>query len=142
VGDGPLEYLVIGFQGNHFTGEIGSALSEAVDKGIIRVIDIVFARRSPAGELTVLELDDLEEVDAQVFNPVITDVTGLLSDDDIREIGESIEPDCSAAVMLFEHVWAEKLRDALLHANGRLIAGGLIPRDVADAAKVAAGVAS
>jgi uncharacterized membrane protein len=142
VADGPLEYIVIGFEGNHFTGEVGAALQDVVEKGIIRVIDIVFAHRDENGTLTVLELQDLEEEEAQVFNPIVTDVTSLFSDDDVREIAEEIEPNSSAALMLFEHVWAEGLRDALVRANGRLLAGGLIPRDTADAAMRAASEAA
>jgi uncharacterized membrane protein len=130
---GPLEYIVIGFEGNHFTGEIGAALRDVVDKQIIRVIDIVFARRDADGSLSILELEDLEEEAAQVFNPVVSDVTSLFSDDDIRGISEGLEPNSSAAIMLFEHLWANDLRDALVRANGHLLDGGLIPREAMEA---------
>ena len=138
MADGPLEYVVFGFEGNRFTGDIGRALEEAVNKGIIRVIDIVFARRDADGNLTVMEFEDLEEESAQIFNPVATNVTGMLSEDDIRELSEELEPNSSAALLLFEHVWAQDLRNALLRANGRLIAGGLIPREIAEEAQKAA----
>jgi uncharacterized membrane protein len=138
VAEAPLEYVVIGFAGNQFKGEIIPALREVVEKGIIRVIDIVFARRDADGSLTVLELDDLDEESARAFSPVVTDVTGMFSEDDIREISEELEPNSSAAVILFQHAWADKLRDAVLRANGRLLAGGLIPNEVAEEARNAA----
>jgi hypothetical protein len=137
-----LEYIVIGFEGNKFTGEIGAALRDVVEKGIIRVIDIVFARRDADGSLQVVELEDLEEESAQVFNPVVSDITGLFSNEDIQDIAEGLQPNSSAAVMLFEHLWAENLRDAMLRANGQLLAGGLIPRDAVDSARQAAATAS
>jgi len=124
-----LEYVVIGFEGNPLNGEIGAALREVVDKGIIRVVDIVFARKESDGSLTVLELEDLGSGSAEVYGPIVADVTALLSDEDVRGISESLEPNTSAAVLLFEHTWAEGLRDALLRANGRLIEGGIIPRE-------------
>jgi uncharacterized membrane protein len=142
VADGPLEYIAIEFQGNHFTGEVGAALQEVVDKGIIRVIDIVFAIRDADGTLSILELDDLDGESARAFQPAVADVTGLFPETDIREIAEFLEPNTSAAVMLFEHTWATKLRDAMLRANGRFIDGGLIPREaVEEAMRAAAGAA-
>jgi Family of unknown function (DUF6325) len=135
---GPLEYLAIRFPGNHFRGEIGPALREATEKGIIRVIDIAFAYRDERGELSVFELDDLDAEDAGVFDPIVQDVTGLLSDTDIREVCEVVEPDSSVALMLFEHVWAENLRDALIRADGQFVAGGLIPREAVDEVQAAA----
>ncbi len=131
---GPVEYIAIAFEGNHFTGEIGAALRDVVDKQIIRVIDIVFARRDADGTLSILEMEDLEEEGAQIFNPVITDVTGLFPETDIRELAEDLPPNSSAAILLFEHLWADELRDALLRANGRLLAGGLIPREAIETA--------
>jgi len=131
---GPLEYLAIRFPGNHFRGEVGPALREATEQGIIRVIDIAFAYRDENGGLTIFELDDLDDNDAGVFDPIVEDVTGLLSEQDIREVCEVVEPNSSVALMLFEHVWAEKLRDALVRADGEFIAGGLIPREAADEA--------
>jgi uncharacterized membrane protein len=132
--NGPVECVVIGFEGTRFTGEIVAELRDAVDRGIIRVIDIVFARRDASGTLEVVELEDLEEESKQIFNPVVSDVTGLLSEDDIQELTELMAPDSAAAMMLFEHVWAEKLRDAIGRANGRLLAGAMIPREAIEAA--------
>jgi hypothetical protein len=131
---GPLEYLAIRFPGNHFRGEVGPALREATEQGIIRVIDIAFAYRDEKGDLSIFELDDLDDNDAGVFDPIVEDVTGLLSEQDIREVCEVVEPNSSIALMLFEHVWAEKLRDALVRADGEFIAGGLIPREAAEEA--------
>ena len=42
---GAVELLVIGFAKNQFTGEIAPALADLVDKGTIRLIDVVFVSR-------------------------------------------------------------------------------------------------
>jgi len=139
VADGPLEYVVIGFQGNPLNGEIGAAIREAVEKGLIRVVDLMFARRELDGSLVVLEWEDIGPESAAVYGPVAADVTAMLSEDDVRELSEALEPDTSAAILLFEHTWAIGIRDALVRANGRLIEGGIIPREVVNqVTKVAA----
>jgi hypothetical protein len=58
---GPIELLVVKFPGNRFTGEIAPALKDLVEGGLIRVIDILFVVKDEAGELTVLEINDLDD---------------------------------------------------------------------------------
>jgi hypothetical protein len=130
--DGPVEYLVIGFEGNQFTGAIGPALRDLVDRGIIRVIDIVFAKKDRDGNVTVLELQKLSPEEAALFHPAVDEVGCLFSQDDIAEVSALLEPNCSAALVLFEHTWAAALRQAVVDANGRLLTGGLIPRELVE----------
>jgi hypothetical protein len=131
---GPVEYLIVAFPGNKFKGEIAPALQEVVDKGIIRIIDIVFAMKDAGGDVTVVELADLDPEIAQALDPVIGDITGMLTQEDMAALADALEPDSSGALLLFEHVWAKKLRDALVNANGILVDGGLIPQDLAEEA--------
>lgn len=130
---GPLELLAVRFPGNHFHGEIAKSLAELVDQGTIRVIDILFAMKGADGTLTVAEINDLQEDDFIAFDPVIDDdLTGMLSEDDVRELAASIEPNSSAAIMLFENTWATRFRDAILDADGEMIMNERIPKAVAD----------
>ena len=57
---GPVEYIVVGFPGNQFKGEIAPALGDLVDAGTIRVIDIAFAGKNEEGDLVAFELSDLD----------------------------------------------------------------------------------
>lgn len=130
---GPLELLAVRFPGNHFRGEIAESLAELVEQGTIRVIDILFAMKSADGTLTIAEINDLDEDDFAVFDPVIDDdLTGMLSEDDVQGLAASIEPDSSAAIMLFENTWATRFRDAILEANGEMILNERIPKAVVD----------
>lgn len=130
---GPLELLAVRFPGNHFRGEIAESLAELVEQGTIRVIDIMFAMKSADGTLTIAEINDLDEDDFATFDPFIDDdLTGMLSEDDVRELAASIEDNSSAAIMLFENVWATRFRDAILDANGEVIMSERIPKVVAD----------
>ena len=48
---GPLEYTVIGFEGNNFNGSIADELSRVVDSGVISVVDLVFVGKGEDGHL-------------------------------------------------------------------------------------------
>ncbi len=130
---GPVEYLVIKFEGNRFTGEIAPALRDVVARGVISIIDLLFVQKDMEGNLKVMELNEIGE-SASVFDPLVDedDITGLLSSEDIEELSESLENNSSAAILLFEHAWATRLRDALVNSGGRLVADGIIPREVVE----------
>jgi hypothetical protein len=129
---GPIELLVVKFPGNRFTGEVAPALKDLVEGGLIRVIDILFVHKSPDGEVTVLEINDLDDDDFSRFDPVVADITGMLTQDDARQLAAGLENDSSGAVMLFENTWATRFRDALLNANGELVLNERIPKVVID----------
>lgn len=131
---GPLEFVVLSFEGNNFHGEVATALHNAVEAGTIRIVDIIFIKRDPSGTISLLELGDIDSETADAYSKEVEDVTGILSQSDIESIAEVIEPNSAALIMLFEHTWAKELRSAVLRANGRLVGGGLIPADAVDAA--------
>jgi Family of unknown function (DUF6325) len=135
---GPVEVTVIKFPGNQFKGEIAPELAELIKTGTIRVIDLIFIITDEDGELTVAELEELEDEDRSAFEIVVTDRTDLLSEDDTKEIAELIGPNSSAVILVFEHTWAIRLRDAVVNAEGELVFSERIPRDVVEQA-VAAG---
>ncbi len=129
---GPLELLVVKFPGNKFTGEIAPALTELVEGGLIRVIDILFLYKDEASEMTVLEINDLDDDDYRQFDPVVADLTGMLTAEDAQRLSASFEANSSAVIMLFENTWATKFRDTLVRANGELVLNERIPRTVVD----------
>jgi Family of unknown function (DUF6325) len=135
---GPVEVTVVKFPGNQFKGEIAPALAELIESGTISVIDLIFLWTDENGELTVKELEELEDEDRSAFEVVVADQTDLLSETDTKEIAELIGPNSSAAILVFEHAWATKLRDAIVNAEGELVFSERIPRDVVEEAVAAA----
>src|SRR6478736_2228824 len=119
---GPVEILVVGFPGNQFTGEIAPALEDLVRSGMIRVIDLVFVTKDSDGSVVGIELSDLDEATSAAFHPHVEEPSGLLSDEDIEDLGAQLEPNSSAAILLFEHLWATRFRDALVNSGGELVA--------------------
>ena len=129
---GPVEILVVGFPGNQFNGEVAPALGELVASGLVRVIDLVFVTKDADGDVVGIELSDLDDAVGGAFQPHVGVPSGLLADEDIEDLGADLEPGSSAAILLFEHVWATKFRDAVVDSGGELLASIRIPKEVMD----------
>lgn len=123
---GPIDYLVIEFPGNRMTGEGWPLLVDLVDRGIIRLLDLVFIRKDEDGSVIGLSIQDLgdEGVDLTVFDGASS---GLLGDDDLAEAATAVEPGCSAGVLVYENAWAAPFAAAMRRSGGQLVAFGRIP---------------
>ena len=137
---GPVEYLVVGFPGNKFKGEIVPALAELVENETIRIIDLIFIKKDAEGNVASFELNTLAEDEAAGFEDLEYEVDDLLNEEDILLAAEMLEPNSSAAMLVFENVWATRLRDAIVNANGVLLDNARIPASIVKAALEAAGI--
>lgn len=124
---GPLEYTVIGFDGNNFTGRIADELSRVVDSGTIALVDIVMVTKDADGEVVAIELDNTDDPRFAAFATLLEELDGLLTPEDVELIAEELPNDSSAMVVLFEHKWAVRLKEALAAAGGQLIRREMIP---------------
>jgi hypothetical protein len=131
---GPLEIVLIKFPGNHFKGEIAPALKDLIARDVIRIIDVLFMEKDAGGTVSIKEINDLDDPVYEVFDPVIEDVTGLLSREDVDEVSQSLEANSSAALMLFEHTWAIHLRDTIDRSHGEVVMSERVPREAVAAA--------
>lgn len=134
---GPVDVAVISFEGDRFKSEIAPALAQVVERGIVRIVDVLFIAKDEAGNVRTFELDDAEVELADTMWLLADEVSGLLSEDDIAEIGERIEPSSSAAMVVFEHTWLRQLREAILNANGRLVTQERVPAEIVERALAA-----
>ena len=130
---GPVEILVVGFPDNKFTGEIAPALADLVQAGLIRVIDLVFVAKDAEGDVVGIELSELDDSVTVAFRPHVEEPSGILADEDIEDLGADLPLNSSAAILVFEHVWATKFRDAVVDSGGILISSIRIPKEVVDA---------
>src|SRR5262245_27525675 len=124
---GPIDYLVIEFPGSRMTGEGLPLLVDLVERGIIRIIDLMFVQKREDGSVVGMELahfDSDGQLDLAVFEGVSS---GVLGPDDIAETGGILEPGSTAALMVYENVWAAPLAVAIRKGGGQLIASGRIP---------------
>jgi uncharacterized membrane protein len=127
---GPLDYLVVAFPGNQFKGEIAPAINEARAKGLIRLVDLVFILKDETGNTMTMELSDLPEDVKAAFSSAVGDLEGLFTPEDIATLTEDVPPGNSALIMLYEHLWAIKIKEALINAKGVLITQGRIPQEL------------
>ncbi len=131
---GPVEYLVVEFPGNKFKGEIVPALTELTNSGIIRVLDLLFVRKDADGSVTSVELSDLPAEESALFDDLDGEIDDLINEEDVMLVADLLNPNSSAGILVFENVWATRLRDAIVNANGRLVDNARIPAAVVEAA--------
>ena len=124
---GPVDYAIIAFPGNRFRGEIGPALADLVDSGTIRLIDVAFVGKNEAGEVVAFELTELDPDVQESLDSLGIEVQGLLNEDDLADAAEGLEPNSSAALLVWENVWARKVTEALRNAGGVLLAFDRLP---------------
>jgi hypothetical protein len=126
---GPISYLIVQFPGSKMTGEGFPILIDLVDRGVIRILDLMFVTRDADGSLRALELRDIDadgEIDLAVFEGVSS---GMLDDSDLADAASVIDPGSSAGILIFENRWATTFTDALRRGGGELVAAGYIPQD-------------
>lgn len=134
MGIGPVEYLVVKFPGSRFTGEIVPALDDLVKSGTIRIIDLAFVTKDADGNIDAVEMENADSDVFQAFESIAEEHGGMLNEADLMAAGEELEPGSSAALLVWEDVWATRFVDALEKAHAELVTIQRIPRDVVMAA--------
>jgi uncharacterized membrane protein len=115
---GPVDYAIVAFPGNRFRGEIAPALAELVEAGTIRIIDIAFVGKDEDGNAVAMELTELDP-----------------DEEDLMAAAEELEPNSSAALLVWENVWARKVAQAMRDAGGVLLDFERLPHEVVQAAR-------
>ncbi len=126
---GPIGYLIVEFPGNKMTGKGLPILVDLVDRGIIRILDLTFATRTDDGALEVIQLADIDgdgELDLTIFEGA---ASGLLDESDLADAAAVIEPGSSAAILIYENVWAKAFVQELRAGQAQVVAAGFIPQD-------------
>jgi hypothetical protein len=134
---GPVDYLIVAFPGNEFRGEIAPALADLVEAGTIRIIDLAFVGKDSDGEIVAFELNDLDPDVREGFEKAGVEVNGLFNEDDLMSAGEELEPNTSAALLVWENVWARDVAQKMRDAGGVLLDFERLPHEVVQAAREA-----
>jgi hypothetical protein len=131
---GPVEYMIVAFPGNQFKGEILPALEDLVKSGTIRVLDLAIAVKDADGNVAGMEVEHTGSKAFQGLESLAADRGGLVTADDLMRVGEALEPNSSAALLVWEDLWASRFADAMRNAGGVLLDIQRVPREVVDAA--------
>lgn len=129
---GPLQYLVIGYNHNHFRDYVLPELSSLTRRKVIRVIDIVFVTRDARGMVETKETTQaVPECEGLISSGKQDNLFESFTRDDIDMVGESLPSGTSVALVLFEHCWADRLEEEVHKANQYIGQGGSTAGDLA-----------
>lgn len=124
---GPVDYLVMEFPGGRLNGEALPILVDLADRGVVRILDLLFIRKLPNGSIVRIDLTGLageDVLELAVFNGASS---GLLDQEDIDAAGSVIDPGSIAGMIVYENRWAAPLATALRRGGAQFVAGGRIP---------------
>ncbi len=129
---GPVEYLIVGFPDNKFSGEIVPELVKLVESGTVGIIDLAFVTKDADGNTASFELDAVAELEA--LAGLEGEIGGIISQADIDHAALELAPNTSAALLIWEDKWATPFVEALRRANGVLIEGARVPHELVEEA--------
>lgn len=122
----PLEYALIEFKGNKLTGKIVPELLDLAERGLVRYVDLVFIQKEKDGSTRTVELNDLEPDAYKMFVPLGKNLGSLFTDEDLETAARKLPKNSAAMLLMWESLWSEYFRRAVLEANGKLVARGQI----------------
>jgi hypothetical protein len=129
---GPVDVYIIGFPGNKFSGEIVPAILEQVDRGVIRIVDLLFVTKDDDGNVATLAIEDLGPEGA-AFMEIDVLQPGALNEEDADEINEDLPPNSSALLIAYENAFMQDLIGAFARADAVVIDHIRIPATVVNA---------
>ncbi len=119
---GPIDYLLVEWDGSQPHRELAAPLLELVDSQLIRILDLTFLAKDEGGSLEVVEIGEVP-----AFSAFEGASSGLIADDDLEEAGRVMEPGTSAALLVYENTWAAPFAVAVRKSGGQLVSSGRIP---------------
>jgi dihydroorotase-like cyclic amidohydrolase len=123
---GPVDFVLLEFPRDGLTGEAGQALMDLVERGIVRIYDLMVISKGSDGAVEVLELTDPGSATGG-FAYFAGARSGLLGDEDMQEAAAAMEPNTVAALIVYENSWAIPFVAAARNSGGELIASARIP---------------
>lgn len=128
---GPIDYIIVGFEGNKFDGSVLQTISEAIDKGIINLVALVLITKDAEGTVSKVDIENSDDTYAVEFSQKYSGDNSLVDEDDITEMADLLENNTAAGLLIIEQLWAKPLKQALINVNGVLVADGRIHPDAA-----------
>jgi len=148
---GPMQLLVIVFENPEFHGQIRREIESVMEKGMIRLIDLLFVWKDENGNIKSIETTQLDEEERIRFGAVVGGLIGYgargekgagegmeigtlaaaeenygITEEDIMEITEAIPEGTAAAILIVEHLWAKGMKQAISDAGGIMISQGML----------------
>ena len=136
---GPVEFVVMEFPDGVPGAQLGPELRSLVDKGVVKLIDMLFLSKAADGTLASFEVSDREgDPHYEALDQVAQSIDGMISGQDVEAVGDMIEPGTTAAIFLFEHVWVHQVQDIVAAAGGEVLVSERISAPVVEAVEAVA----
>jgi hypothetical protein len=140
---GPIDIVVIAYPADApMTGEAVPIFMDLIERGIVRVLDVMFVTKDADGTFSGFDATDLDEDSVGDFSAFSGASSGLLGDEDLQTAAEAIDPGSAAVMIVYENRWAAPFVAAVRRNGGVLVASERIPAqdllDALDAAEAAA----
>jgi hypothetical protein len=127
---GPVDFILIEAREENLNGEAAAALLDLVERGIVRIFDLLIIRKDADGSFSGIDITDLDAESFGGFAAFSGARSGLLGDDDLAEAADALAPGTVAALIVYENTWAVPFVTAARNAGAELIASARIPADV------------
>ena len=131
---GAIDYFVIEFPEREITGELIPDLLDLVDRGLIRIMDVIIVLTAEDGSFQTLTPDDLDPAEVGELGSLAGAASGLFSAEDAADVAAIMHPNARALVLMFENLWSLPFASAARRAGGQLISAGHIPTQAVVAA--------
>ena len=130
---GPIELVIVEYPDDMLHTEVAPEIVALVEAGTIRIVDLVYICRHADGVLESIELSEADDAVQASYCGCADDFEGLLSEEDIVDLGAALAPGSSLLAVLFENTWAAKFTAASRAAGGEVIFNERIPHAVIEA---------
>jgi len=124
---GPVDVAMIAFDGSEFRDEVAPALADLQANGTVRVMDMAFVRKTADGSTAIVEITD--DAIAEVFDRITDTQMDLLSEADLTDLADSLAPESSAVVVVWENSWAARFASAVRESHARVAMLERIPHE-------------
>lgn len=123
---GPVDFVLLEFPRDRLTGEASQELRNLVERGVIRLYDLMVISKDDDGNVEVLEVTDPTSASGG-FASFDASRSGLLGEEDVAEAAGAMQPGTVAALIVYENIWAAPFVAAVRDSGGDLIASARIP---------------
>lgn len=131
---GPIDFVLLEFPADQLGGATAGALFDLVERGIVRIYDLVVIEKFEDGSFVGLDISDLDDQHLGGLTAFAGARSGLLGDDDLSAAADALEAGTVAALILYENTWAIPFVAAARSEGGELVASArLSAQDVNDA---------
>jgi len=138
VGLGPVDYLLVEFPGSRFNGRIAPAMVDLVERGLVRILELIVVRKDEDGNVSSFDLTEMDVDEVGPLGGLAEDTLGVITDDDVIAAAEALEPGTTAGLLVWENLWAIPFANAVRVSGGEVVASGRIPvQDLLEAIEAA-----